>query len=324
MTRFAAPADRALTATTWLISALLLSLGLGLPALGWLVPAAGDGPLLPLLLVPLPLAAVVLLTWALAPRGFAIEAGELVILRPLRTVRIPLASITAVERLSPHRMAGALRVAGSSGLFGHYGRFWSRTLGHYRLYARRAGGLVGVDAGAGRFVLAPEPVEGFLTALRRAAPGAAERLPEAGPAARPRPGWWLAGGVLGAVLLMLGGTLVGVHAFAPRGASVTGAAVVIERQLARDVRIDLDAIRSAERLAPGYQLGWWRVNGTSWVGGVAYGRFASRALGRFQLYAWRRGPAVLLETRDGRVVLTPEDPDAFVEAVRAGLPTANP
>jgi hypothetical protein len=59
--------------------------------------------------------------------------------------------------------------------------------------------------------------------------------------------------------------------------------------------------------------------GTSLPGGVAYGRFSSSALGTFQVYAWRGGPLVKLETADGPVVLTPDDPEAFLADVRARL-----
>jgi hypothetical protein len=59
------------------------------------------------------------------------------------------------------------------------------------------------------------------------------------------------------------------------------------------------------------------VNGTAGLFGVAYGIFTSRQLGQFRLYAWHRDGCVLLETAEGRVLLTPDDPDAFVTALRA-------
>ncbi len=37
-----------------------------------------------------------------------------------------------------------------------------------------------------------------------------------------------------------------------------------------------------------------------------------------QLYAWRPDAFVFVDTDERRVVLTPDDPDAFVAAVRAG------
>jgi hypothetical protein len=71
-------------------------------------------------------------------------------------------------------------------------------------------------------------------------------------------------------------------------------------------------------MAPEYARRLRRVSGT-YAGDVRYGHFRSRELGDVQLYAWRPGPYVLLETSRGRVVLTPDDRDAFVEAVQAAL-----
>ena len=61
------------------------------------------------------------------------------------------------------------------------------------------------------------------------------------------------------------------------------------------------------------------MTGTSGFGSVAFGRFRSSTLGDFQLYAWGRGPWVLLETDGGPVVLTPEEPARFLAEVRAGM-----
>jgi hypothetical protein len=55
------------------------------------------------------------------------------------------------------------------------------------------------------------------------------------------------------------------------------------------------------------------------MGAVRYGRFGSRELGPFRLYAWRYGPYVLLETDEGRVLITPDDPERFVVEVRERL-----
>jgi hypothetical protein len=55
------------------------------------------------------------------------------------------------------------------------------------------------------------------------------------------------------------------------------------------------------------------------MGQIRYGRFASRELGPFRLYAWRFGPYVLLETDQGRVVLTPDEPERFVATIRERL-----
>ncbi len=45
------------------------------------------------------------------------------------------------------------------------------------------------------------------------------------------------------------------------------------------------------------------------------GGFDSHVLGEFDLYASRLENAVLLETLDGRLIVTPDEPDAFVAAI---------
>lgn len=55
------------------------------------------------------------------------------------------------------------------------------------------------------------------------------------------------------------------------------------------------------------------------TGGFAAGAggFDSHRLGEFDLYASRLENAILLETTDGRVILTPDEPDEFMSAVSA-------
>jgi hypothetical protein len=313
MERFDAPWDAGLRVSTWVLVAVMGGIAVLLAGLG-LATSHGDASLgWPLFIAPVVLPVVLLSTWALAPSGFAIERGELVVERPLFPVRIPLGDVRAVTRLPSSPRLG-VRVAGTSGLFGHYGRFWSPSLGAYRLYATRRDGLVAVETARDRFVLSPEPVEPFVRALLARAPHA---RPGAGPALsgdRPRMGWKIAAGVAGLVLLVVGGLLGAIWGFAPRDAVLADEGVRIERQWAGPVVLPYGSIQDAEVLAPGYARGWWRENGTSF-GEIRYGRFASRSLGRFRLYAWRGGPFVLLETDEGRVVLTPDDPEAFVEAL---------
>jgi len=61
------------------------------------------------------------------------------------------------------------------------------------------------------------------------------------------------------------------------------------------------------------------LTGLTSSGGFAAGAggFDSHILGEFDLYASRLENAVLIETADGRVIVTPDRPDEFVAAVRA-------
>lgn len=323
MARFTAPWDGALAASTALSVLLLAGLLLWLPGVGLLAGGPAEGPAV-LRLVPLVLLAVLGVCWGLAPRGFAIEGEALLLLRRLGPVRIPLSRITGAGLLPSLPRPGTLRIAGTSGLFGYFGRYWSPGLGRFRLHATRRAGLVLVDTADGRWVLSPDAPEAFLAALRRSAPGAS---------AEPRPAAGVTGGagpraavamIVALAGLLVAGIVAAVLGFAPVAARVDGEAVVVERRWFGAVAIPLAEVRQAELLAPALRRGWIRTAGTSLPGGVAYGSFSSRDLGDFRLYAWRPGPLVRLDTTGGPVVLSPDEPEAFVAEVRARLPAAPP
>lgn len=317
--RFAAPWDRTLRITTAAVVLLLAGISVFLLRLATATETTGASAMAVLLVATL--AATLALCWALGPKAFSIQGGRLRIERPLRSVDVPLAAIRAAGPLPDGALRGSLKVAGSGGLFGYYGRFWNRRLGAFRLYATRRTGLVVVDTGDERFVLSPDPADRFLDALLSRAPAAARAVSEASFARRPMPRKVLM--VLGAIIALVpviaGGVVAATWAWSPRAAMVEGGEIRIERRLVAPLVIPLSDVRDVERLAFEQGLMLRRVAGTSVPGGVRYGHFRSRELGDVQLYAWRPGPYVLLETVDGRVVLTPDDPDAFVAGVRAGL-----
>jgi hypothetical protein len=262
------------------------------------------------------------LSFAGGPRGYTVEAGRLRVDRPLRAVEIPLASIRAAGALPDGALRGAARLVGSGGLFGYYGRFWSRRLGAFRLYATRRTGLVVVDTATERFVLSPEPPGRFLDVLLSRAPSATRALSGAPLPARPVPRRVKVGlaALVVVVPVVFAGIVGGVWAYSPVAAVVEAGEIRIERRLAPAVVIPLGDVRRVERLAPEHACRLWRVAGTAVPGGVRYGHFRSRELGDVQLYAWRSDAYVLLETEGARIVVTPDDPAAFLAAVRAGGP----
>jgi hypothetical protein len=318
MPRFSAPWDRTLRVTT-VVVVILLAAVVGTIAVATV--SAGAPPALVAGVAAL-VAAILGATWSLAPRGFAVEAGQVRIERPLRAIAIPVRSIRSAGLLPKGALRGALRLGGSGGLFGYYGRFWSRSLGAFRLYATRRDGLVRIDTPEERFVLSPEAPERFLEEVLARAPDA--RAGGEAPVERRPVGRRAKLGIAAAIALVplaVAAILGASWAWAPVGARVSPDAVVVERRWAGPVEIPLAEILGAEVLPPEALRGVRRVAGHS-GGGVHYGRFRSEALGGFQLYAWRRGPAVLLETSDGRVVLTPEDPVGFVAEVTAAIAPA--
>ena len=185
MARFDAPWDRSLKVSTGFFLVLMLGMAIGFVAFDTRLYPGPSAFRWSLLLGPVIVALVIPGVWVLAPRDYTIEGGELTVNRPLFPVRIPLASIRDVTRVDRRQAGAFLKVSGAAGLFGHYGRFYSRPLGTFRLYATRRDHLVVIDTDSGRFVVTPAMPERFVEALQRAgaAPGSTAGLSRA-----PRPG----------------------------------------------------------------------------------------------------------------------------------------
>jgi hypothetical protein len=315
--RFAMSWDRSLRISTAVVAGLLLLLAAGVPALVSATVGRNDPVAVAFgAVVAAVLLATLGLVWALAPRRIALGGGALRVERRLAPVVIPLSEVREVEVLAGRALAGALRLAGTSGAFGHYGLFSSRALGPFHLYATAREGLVRVDTARRRYVLSADDAPGRAAALLAAAPGARAGASGAAEAAR-RVRFrhlWLVLVAAALVPLLLGAVLAASWARAPRAISVRGGAVVVERNRAEPVALPLAGARvrvlHREDLA-----GLSRTAGVAF-GDLRYGRFASDALGPFQLWAHVRGPMFLVERPDGRTVVTPDDPPAFFEAAR--------
>jgi len=153
----AAPLERnarVVTALTGLLAVLLpLALLLAQPR-GLLVLVAS-----PALLV-----ALVALPMALSPSGYAVGSGDLAVLRRgTRPLLFPLGSLLAAR---PTAMPRSLRMLGSGGMFGWWGRFANRDWGRFKAYAtdRRRGVLLEWPTGFKLFV-SPEDPEAFCRAV---------------------------------------------------------------------------------------------------------------------------------------------------------------
>jgi hypothetical protein len=312
-TRFDAPWDRQLRLATWLAGLILVAVGAVMLAVGLAV-----GELWPFFLVACLLAAVLTGAWLLAPAGFELQGRELIVRRRILAVRIRLEDIRAVDRLADQDLVGSIRLGGNGGLFGWYGRYWNRRLGPFRLYATRRTGMVRIDTERELFVLSPADPDAFVTALLQRAPRARRG---AEPAAGRRRRLTIqvlrgVGTVALIVAVLVGALFVALRGLSPVAVRVDEDAVVVERRWWDPVEIPLRTVQGSWPLPSQQARRWWRTAGTD-LGEVRYGRWASRELGEFRLYAWRHGPYVVLETSEGRVILTPDEPEEFVEEVRA-------
>jgi Bacterial PH domain len=130
----------------------------------------------------------------------------------------------------------------------------------------------------------------------------------------------LSGLRIGAVVVALfcGGLLALSYLYSPRSYRLSGSAIVIERPL-RNVEIPIASVHKVETVNVSSR-NTIRVFGVGGLFGV-YGRFRHSDLGPFTMYGSRMGSAVLLDTDSGPVVITPDDGEAFTQALDARLAT---
>ena len=133
----AAPLER----NARVVTAVTGLLAVGLPLALLLAQPRGRG-LLVLVASPALLVALVALPLVLSPSGYAVGSGDLAVLRRgTRPLLFPLGSLLAAR---PTAMPRSLRVLGSGGMFGWWGRFANRDWGRFKAYAtdRRRGVLL--------------------------------------------------------------------------------------------------------------------------------------------------------------------------------------
>ncbi len=116
------------------------------------------------------------------------------------------------------------------------------------------------------------------------------------------------------VQVLLGSILLGTLVFSVRGYSVQGGQIHIHR-LGWTTRFDLEELQDVD-MQPGVMNGSIRTFGNGGLFGFT-GWYRNSTLGSYRAYATTGENAVVLHTDDGPVVVTPDDPAAFVEAVEA-------
>lgn len=99
-------------------------------------------------------------------RGFTIQNGVLLVHRLLWDTTIPLAGLQSAE-VVPHAMSGSLRTLGNGGAFSFTGRYWSKSLGHYRAFVNDWKRPVVLRWPERTIVLSCDDPEAFVAALRQ-------------------------------------------------------------------------------------------------------------------------------------------------------------
>jgi hypothetical protein len=108
------------------------------------------------------------------------------------------------------------------------------------------------------------------------------------------------------------------YAWSPRGYTVSERSIFVKR-LIGNARIPLDGIREARAAAPDDFRGCIRLFGDGGLFGY-YGLFRTSNLGKSTWYVTNRGNAVVVIAGAKTSLLSPDDKDGFLSAVRASAP----
>jgi hypothetical protein len=101
----------------------------------------------------------------LVPRGYSISESEVIIRRRIGAVKIPLAIIRAVRQDTSACSFWGVRTFGVAGIYGYFGRFYSRELGHYHMYATDYQKAVVIEADK-IYVISPDDPQQFVLIAR--------------------------------------------------------------------------------------------------------------------------------------------------------------
>ena len=108
--------------------------------------------------------------YAWSPRSYTIAERSILVKRLIGNVRIPLDGIREARIATPDDFRDCIRMFGNGGLFGYYGQFRTAKLGKCTWYVTSQSNAVVVVTGARTTVFSPDDVDGFLAAVRAAAP----------------------------------------------------------------------------------------------------------------------------------------------------------
>jgi hypothetical protein len=120
-----------------------------------------DGLLIPVI-VSILFAATLGLSYVWSPRQFETDAANITIRKMWQPIVIPRDTIIESRLLEADDIKGSIRLMGSGGLFGYYGKFNNSKLKTYNLQAGNRMNLVMIKTADKTYVLTPDKREDFL------------------------------------------------------------------------------------------------------------------------------------------------------------------
>lgn len=105
---------------------------------------------------------LLLLSYAWSPNQFETDASNITIRKMWNPIVIPRETITESRLIEADDISGSVRLMGSGGLFGYYGKFNNSKLKTYNLQAGNRVNLVLIKTTDKTYVLTPDNREAFL------------------------------------------------------------------------------------------------------------------------------------------------------------------
>jgi hypothetical protein len=110
------------------------------------------------------------LAYAYSPRQYVVSGHSITVKRLIGRVHIPLEGLREARISTPDDVTYCIRLWGSGGLFGYYGRFRTAKLGRCTWYVTDRTNTVVVRTVAKTALFSPDDIDGFLDAIRTANP----------------------------------------------------------------------------------------------------------------------------------------------------------
>jgi hypothetical protein len=268
-------------------------------------------------------AAVLFLSYAYSPRGYAVLDRTLIIKRFIGNVRIPLDGIREARTATAADLSGCIRLFGSGGLFGWYGLFRTSKLGKCTWYVTNRSNAVVLISGAGTTVISPDDMDGFIGEIRTVVPESTPSDPLLD-AIGIYPAGSLTGKLIGwsvALVALSIAALTMLYSPGPPGYTLTPDSLTIHDRFypvtLNAGGVDVDHIRIVDF---GVDTAWQPTRRTDGFGNLHYHSGWFRVAGGKTIRMYRADSkrlVLLPPAGDGTpVLLETKDPEEFVREVR--------
>lgn len=98
---------------------------------------------------------ILFFTWAFHPQCYFVDDDGIRIRRFFKPIEIPFSEIVEIKSLEKNELSGSIRLFGSGGLFGYFGRFSNKKLGIYFLYTSNLKELLLIKTSKKIYVISP-------------------------------------------------------------------------------------------------------------------------------------------------------------------------